>query len=740
MIVAVFVIFSLFRGLTQKRKSVIHNNLSLSSAADEHQQHRKLHDSSAVETNLNSSLEELCVSLQSDTVYSSATSKIYDKRRQDSSSICSDIFNTDEGRSAEEPRVTTRKSLTRIRRCISRTSLTRRRRTTGSFDVENGQGSRSPLEGGSPAAAVAAGLVLQNLPQRRESFLYRSDSDFEMSPKSMSRNSSIASERHVEDLIVTPFAQILASLRSVRSNLYNLTNVTPPKSKRNNVQLTPMPKALTPGDESYVKLALDTIDELDWCLDQLETVQTHRSVSDMASLKFKRMLNKELSHLSESSKSGNQISEYICSTFLDKQQEVDIPYSRDDSDSHNPSSLTRSRSPRMGERMSQISGFKRPLMHTNSFTSDRLPQYGVETPHEHQLGQVLNSVDTWGIDIFKIETLSNNRPLTCVAFSIFQERDILNTLMIPSKVFLAFMTTLEDHYVKDNPFHNSLHAADVAQSTHVLLNTPALENVFTSLEICAALFAACIHDVDHPGLTNQFLINSSSELAIMYNDESVLENHHLAVAFKLLQNEDCDILRNIQKKQRQTFRKMVIDMVLSTDMSKHMTLLADLKTMVETKKVAGSGVLLLDNYTDRIQVLENLVHCADLSNPTKPLPLYKRWVSLLMEEFFLQGDKERAAGMDISPMCDRHNATIEKSQVGFIDYIVHPLWETWGDLVHPDAQDILDMLEENRDYYQNLIPPSPPALDEVEDKIRFQMTLEEESASENDESHREENL
>nr|XP_032296136.1 cAMP-specific 3',5'-cyclic phosphodiesterase isoform X9 [Drosophila virilis] len=102
------------------------------------------------------------------------------------------------------------------------------------FDVENGQGARSPLEGGSPSA----GLVLQNLPQRRESFLYRSDSDFEMSPKSMSRNSSIASERfkdqeasilidrsHGEDLIVTPFAQILASLRSVRNNLLSLTNV-----------------------------------------------------------------------------------------------------------------------------------------------------------------------------------------------------------------------------------------------------------------------------------------------------------------------------------------------------------------------------------------------------------------------------------------------------------------------------------------------------------------------------------
>lgn len=63
------------------------------------------------------------------------------------------------------------------------------------------------------------------------------------------------------------------------------------------------------------------------------------------------------------------------------------------------------------------------------------------------------------------------------------------------------------------------------------------------------------------------------------------------------------------RKQRQTLRKMVIDIVLSTDMSKHMSLLADLKTMVETKKVAGSGVLLLDNYTDRIQVSDINIHC-----------------------------------------------------------------------------------------------------------------------------------
>ncbi|XP_066146046.1 3',5'-cyclic-AMP phosphodiesterase isoform X4 [Euwallacea fornicatus] len=650
-----------------------------------------------------------------------------------------------------------RRSSTRsvqIRKFVRKSPLSYdRRRTTGSFDVENGASpGRSPLDG---SASPSAGLVLQNLPQRRESFLYRSDSDFEMSPKSMSRNSSIASERfkesenildrsHGEDLIVTPFAQVLASLRSVRNNFQCLTNVPSNKSRRSSgaaAVTTPQPRNINPGDEAYMKLAMETMEELDWCLDQLETIQTHRSVSDMASLKFKRMLNKELSHFSESSRSGNQISEYICSTFLDKQQELDIPtVLRLDEAAEAPKGAPRKERPRAPTTMSQISGVNRKLCHTNSFTGEKLPTYGVETPFEEDLGKCLMEIDRWGVDMFRIGELSNERPLTCVAYTVFSSRDLLKTMLIPPKTFITYMMTVEDHYVKENPFHNSLHAADVTQSTHVLLNTPALESVFTPLEITAALFAACVHDVDHPGLTNQFLINSSSELAIMYNDESVLENHHLAVAFKLLSNDGCDIFLNMSKKQRQTLRKMVIDMVLSTDMSKHMTLLADLKTMVETKKVAGSGVLLLDNYTDRIQVLQNLVHCADLSNPTKPLRLYRLWVERLMEEFFRQGDKEREGNMDISPMCDRHNATIEKSQVGFIDYIVHPLWETWADLVHPDAQDILDTLEENRDWYQNAIPASPPAEEEEpgdpqrSGNIRFQVTLEEGDAESETES------
>ena len=59
-------------------------------------------------------------------------------------------------------------------------------------------------------------------------------------------------------------------------------------------------------------------------------------------------------------------------------------------------------------------------------------------------------------------------------------------------------------------------------------------------------------------------------------------------------------------------------------------------------------------------------------------------------------------------------------QVGFIDYIVHPLWETWADLVHPDAQEILDALENNRDWYQAQLPPSPSL--EEEDEVKSAST------------------
>ncbi|XP_035277855.1 cAMP-specific 3',5'-cyclic phosphodiesterase 4B-like isoform X2 [Anguilla anguilla] len=645
------------------------------------------------------------------------------------------------GTRAGSPKISPRSSPRFFRKPMVNKSIRQRRRFTVAhtcFDVENGpSASCSPLD---PQASPGSGLVLHtNFPghgQRRESFLYRSDSDYDLSPKSMSRNSSIVSELHGDDLIVTPFAQVLASLRSVRNNITVLTNVQCASNKRSPAASQPQTTKVCLPEESYQKLAMESMEELDWCLDQLEAIQTYRSVSEMASNKFKRMLNRELTHLSEMSRSGNQVSEFISNTFLDKQNEVEIP----------PPAPKGREKKKKQQVMTQISGVKK-VSHGPGLSNCGIPRFGVRSEKEDQLGKELDDLNKWGLNIFRVSEFSNHRPLTCIMYAIFQERELMKTFKIPADTFVTFMMTLEDHYHSDVAYHNSLHAADVAQSTHILLSTPALDAVFTDLEILAAIFAAAIHDVDHPGVSNQFLINTNSELALMYNDESVLENHHLAVGFKLLQEENCDIFQNLSKKQRQSLRKMVIDMVLATDMSKHMSLLADLKTMVETKKVTSSGVLLLDNYTDRIQVLRNMVHCADLSNPTKSLELYRQWTDRIMDEFFHQGDKERERGMEISPMCDKHTASVEKSQVGFIDYIVHPLWETWGDLVHPDAQDILDTLEDNRNWYQSMIPqsPSPPFYEPDKgqagsggDKFQFELTLEEEEGDSEEGTERDE--
>ncbi|KAF6032501.1 dnc [Bugula neritina] len=109
---------------------------------------------------------------------------------------------------------------------------------SNSFDGDD----RGYADGVSPVSS----LYLSNMGQRRESFLYRSDSEFDLSTKSISRHSSLASDsidpttlyklqkvsqytpRH-EDVIVTPFAQILQTLRTVRSNFIYITKVANPK-------------------------------------------------------------------------------------------------------------------------------------------------------------------------------------------------------------------------------------------------------------------------------------------------------------------------------------------------------------------------------------------------------------------------------------------------------------------------------------------------------------------------------
>ena len=66
-----------------------------------------------------------------------------------------------------------------------------------------------------------------------------------------------------------------------------------------------------------------------------------------------------------------------------------------------------------------------------------------------------------------------------LCFKCFQERDLMKQFKIDGKTFINFLMNLEENYLKDVPYHNSQHAADVAQSTHVLLNSPALEVILS---------------------------------------------------------------------------------------------------------------------------------------------------------------------------------------------------------------------------------------------------------------------
>ncbi len=83
------------------------------------------------------------------------------------------------------------------------------------------------------------------------------------------------------------------------------------------------PSLTLDSTEAVQQCAQETLEELDWCLDQLETIQVHRSVTEMASSKFKKLLGKELSHFAESSKAGTQISRYIMNTYTEDRSEED---------------------------------------------------------------------------------------------------------------------------------------------------------------------------------------------------------------------------------------------------------------------------------------------------------------------------------------------------------------------------------------------------------------------------------
>ncbi|CAH8601955.1 unnamed protein product [Heterobilharzia americana] len=280
-------------------------------------------------------------------------------------------------------------------------------------------------------------------------------------------------------------------------------------------------------------------------------------------------------------------------------------------------------------------------------------------------------LDTWNFDVFGLNEASENHALKFVAFELLHKYNFINKFQINSTCLESLLIQLETGYSKySNPYHNLVHAADVMQTCHMVIYMNDLRNWLNDLDIFATLFAAVIHDYEHTGTTNNFHIATRSELALIYNDRGVLENHHVSSVFRLMQEEEFSILSGLDVDQFKEFRQLVIDMVLCTDMSLHFQQIKNMKSMI-----------CMPESIDKTKALSLIVHCADISHPAKEWNLHEQWSDILCEEFFRQGDRERELNLPISPLCDRNTVIVPQSQIGFIDFIVEPSFQVLGDMI-----------------------------------------------------------
>ena len=429
---------------------------------------------------------------------------------------------------------------------------------------------------------------------------------------------------------------------------------------------------------SAVMLVRNSIIQLQECIQTIEIGDLHNNI---ATGDLDRQLSTELQKVTKKDHEMSKVSEFIIATFM-KQSLLPSVIEHPTADEKVFGELHSKMS-----RKCSSSKFKNVLQ---SLESLKIP--GAENTKEIKT-LLLSEVDSWGMDVFKLDTVSNNRPLTFLAYTLFEKYDFLKIYQIPSSTLVKYLMSVEDSYL-DMPYHNHIHAADVTQCVYFLLQAPALQNIFTNIEIFAVLFSAVIHDVNHPGVTNKYLSNTNSELALIYNDESILEHYHLSVAFQLLQH--ADIFASIDKWQRLRLRRIINEIVLATDNAKHTMVLASLKVNVTALRDRPRDEIPQDK---RIELLKALMHCADLGNATKPLILYQKWVKRIMEEFWDQGDKELEQGLPISPMCDRRTTNVSKAQMGFIDFVVKPIFLVWSDLVFPHVNTLINNLNSNRLFF-----------------------------------------
>ena len=136
-------------------------------------------------------------------------------------------------------------------------------------------------------------------------------------------------------------------------------------------------------------------------------------------------------------------------------------------------------------------------------------------------------------------------------------------------------------------------------------------------------------------------------------------------------------------------------MVLETDLSKHFEILAKFKN-----KTIILGDLNYEKAEDKSLILSMGLKCADIGHSTKSKEIHLKWTSLVMEEYFNQGDIEKSKDLVISMYCDRNNTDLSKSQAGFLKNICIPLYDGWCQYLQSAPIDLcLKQLQDNHNYW-----------------------------------------
>jgi hypothetical protein len=299
-----------------------------------------------------------------------------------------------------------------------------------------------------------------------------------------------------------------------------------------------------------------------------------------------------------------------------------------------------------------------------------LKQYNYDTKH-------ITEKDFNIFELKKIVGQSNVLPL--MGRVILETFGLKDDKIINVSKLETFLNTVSSQYLTTTLYHNNMHGADVTQTISLFFLNSNAEKMFqtTVLDLLSIFIAALGHDLGHPGLTNNFHVNASTELAITYNDASCLENFHCCKLFTILKKDETNIFEKLTVNDYKDIRKRMISEILATDMFYHkkvMTMIQSQLPQIKNDKFEFTD----DKDTmkkEQQSLLDFFIHSADLAHNTKLFNISLKWVELLSEEFWLQGDKEKSMGLTVSFLCDRKDTNVPCSQVNFIRGFILPTFD-----------------------------------------------------------------